>query len=179
MTRRALIANSFCVRPSSRFSVTFMIPNMSALPESAVVSTEKPIVMPPAMNAPTLDTPKPTRNSVNGDTLTGEPAVAKSAMSLGGAAVAWTTCTSLPSMPPAARLAIWPLLRGVAWIVNGKPRRRAVSSSLRDTVVSIVLFDAAIPRQATPSASSPSLEYAFQSAWRASISARFIASLGG
>jgi hypothetical protein len=47
-----------------------MIANMSALPESAGVSTERPTFTPASSNSATIGMPKPMRISEYGETLT-------------------------------------------------------------------------------------------------------------
>ena len=47
-----------------------MIANMSALPESVVVSTDRPTVTPAATSSAAIGKPKPMRSSEYGDTLT-------------------------------------------------------------------------------------------------------------
>src|SRR5712691_5766421 len=63
-TRRAGSLNSFSLRLFSMFWMAFMIANMSAFPESAVVSTDSPTVTPAARNSPVCGKPKPMRSSV-------------------------------------------------------------------------------------------------------------------
>ena len=69
-TRRAVSLNSFSASPFSRFWTSFMMPNMSALPVSSTVSTDRPTGMPAARNLAVCCRPKPMRSSENGDRLT-------------------------------------------------------------------------------------------------------------
>ena len=58
-----------------------MIPNMSALPVSSTVSTERPTGIPAARKSVVCGKPKPIRSSLKGETLTEQPAAFTAAIS--------------------------------------------------------------------------------------------------